>query len=207
MSVFVNVVVKLHLMLAFLLASMDVHAADTTEFKSGVFDPPRMAPDFSLPGSHGSDFILSEQRGKKLVILGFGFSHCPDICPMTLANLAQARKKLGALAEEIQVIYVTVDPERDSVKRLQEYMMNFHSSFIGLTGSPEQLAAVRKEYGILAAKEVHKDGSYEVHHSSYVYLIDHQGLLRALVPFGKTADDIVHDVKILLQQNAERTAL
>lgn len=205
MNVFMNA--KSRLLLTCLLMSFVLSAAATPELKSGVFDPPRMAPDFSLPGSHGSNFTLSEQRGKKLVILGFGFSHCPDICPMTLANLAQAHKKLGALAEEIQVIYVTVDPERDSVKRLQEYMMNFHSSFIGLTGSPEQLAAVRKEYGILAAKEVHKDGSYEVHHSSYVYLIDHQGLLRALVPFGKTADDIVHDVKILLQQNAERTAL
>lgn len=176
------------------------------EFKSGVFEPPREAPDFSLPGSHGSEFTLSEQRDKKIVVLGFGFSHCPDICPMTLANLAQVRKQLGELAGEVQVVYVTVDPERDSVERLRDYMQNFHPSFIGLTGSSAQLAAVRKEYGIIAAKEVHNDGSYEVHHSSYLYLIDRAGLLRALVPFGKTADDIVHDIKLLLQENKQQAA-
>lgn len=202
-----NSAVKSCLLFILMFAPVIAQAEGLPELKSGVFDPPRMAPDFSLPGSHGNAFTLSEQRGKKLVILGFGFSHCPDICPMTLANLAQARKNLGALADEVQVVYVTVDPERDSVKRLQEYMANFHSSFIGLTGSSEQLAAVRKEYGILAAKEVHNDGSYEVHHSSYLYLIDHQGLLRALVPFGKTADDIVHDIKILLAQYSGRAAL
>lgn len=179
--------------------------ANAVELKSGVFDPARAAPDFSLPGSHGSEFTLSQARGK-LVVLGFGFSHCPDICPMTLAKLAQVRKDLGARAEEIQVVYVTVDPERDTVERLRTYMAHFHSSFIGLTGSVEELAAVRKAYGIIAAKEVHHDGNYEVHHSSYLYLIDRQGLLRALVPFGKTADDIVHDINILLQEKSGHAA-
>lgn len=188
----------------FLLAAMLMGNAFAAELKSGVFDPPRQAPDFSLPGSHGKEFTLSKQQGK-LVILGFGFSHCPEICPMTLANLAQVRKNLGELADEVQVVYVTVDPERDTVERLQKYMTHFHSSFIGITGSAEELAEVRKAYGIIAAKEVHKDGNYEVHHSSYLYLIDRQGLLRALVPFGKTADDIVHDVNILLQEKAGPT--
>lgn len=190
--------------LFFLLAAMlsaalssNLHAA---ELKSGVFDPPRVAPDFSLPSSHGNEFTLSEQQGK-LVVLGFGFSHCPSICPTTLANLAQARKLLGDAADQVQVVYVTVDPERDSVERLREYMAHFHSDFMGVTGTPEELAAVRKAYGIIAAKEVHNDGNYEVHHSSYLYLIDRAGLLRALVPFGKTADDIAHDLQILLQEN------
>jgi protein SCO1/2 len=174
-------------------------ASEITELKSGVFDPPRVAPDFSLPGSHGNEFTLSQQRGK-VVVLGFGFSHCPDICPTTLANLAQVRKNLGDLADEVQVVYVTVDPERDTTERLHAYMKNFHTSFIGVSGATAELASVRKAYGIIAAKEVHNDGNYEVHHSSYLYLIDRAGLLRALVPFGKTADDIVHDLKILLQE-------
>lgn len=186
---------------AFLLAVIFVGPAYALELKSGVFDPPRMAPDFSLPASKGNIFTLSEQQGK-LVVLGFGFSHCPDICPTTLANLAQVRKNLGELASDIQVVYVTVDPERDTAERLREYMKHFHESFIGVTGKPEQLADVRKAYGIIAAKEIHQDGNYEVHHSSYLYLIDRQGLLRALVPFGKTADDIVHDIKALLQEKA-----
>lgn len=185
------------------LAAQLTHAA---ELKSGVFDPPRAAPDFSLPSSHGGEFTLSQQQGK-LVVLGFGFSHCPDICPTTLANLAQVRKNLGALADEVQVVYVTVDPERDNVERLRTYMKNFHSSFIGLSGTAETLAEVRKAYGIIAAKEVHNDGNYEVHHSSYLYLIDREGLLRALVPYGKTADDIVHDIKILLQEETRPATL
>jgi protein SCO1/2 len=182
-------------------------ATENKELKSGVFDPPRMAPEFSLPSSVDSQFTLSEQRGK-ILVLGFGFSHCPNVCPMTLANLAQAYKNLGALADQVQVVYMTVDPERDTPVRLREYLANFNSHFIGVTGSAEELAALRQSYGIIAKKEVHKSGgTYEVHHSSYLYLIDRDGLLRALVPFGKSADDITHDIKILLQEKTQQAAL
>jgi len=182
-------------------------ATESKELKSGVFDPPRMAPEFSLPSSVDSQFTLSEQRGK-ILVLGFGFSHCPNVCPMTLANLAQAYKNLGALADQVQVVYMTVDPERDTPVRLREYLANFNSHFIGVTGSAEELAALRQSYGIIAKKEVHKSGgTYEVHHSSYLYLIDRDGLLRALVPFGKSADDITHDIKILLQEKTQQAAL
>ena len=182
-----------------------VGTVEAVELKSGVFDPPRPAPDFSLHGSHGEEFTLSEHRDK-LIILGFGFSHCPDICPMTLAKLAQAYKDLGGLANDVQVVYVTVDPERDTVERLHNYMAHFNPNFIGLTGTEEQLASVRKAYGIIAAKEIHGDGSYEVHHSSYLYLIDRKGFLRALVPFGKTAQDLVHDIKVLLRDSSVKAA-
>ncbi len=182
-------------------------AADDTALKSGVFEPPRMAPDFSLPSSRDNQFTLSKERGK-LLVLGFGFSNCTNVCPMTLANLAQTFKNLGALADQVEVVYVTVDPERDTPARLREYLANFNSRFIGVTGSADELAAVRQEYGILAKKEVHKNGgTYEVHHSSYIYLIDREGLLRALVPFGKSANDITHDIKILLHEKTQQAAL
>jgi protein SCO1/2 len=178
-----------------------------TGLKSGVFEPPRMAPDFSLPSSLNTPFTLSEQRGK-ILVLGFGFSHCPNFCPMTLANLAQTYKNLGTLAEKVQVVYVTVDPERDTPARLREYLGNFNPHFIGVTGSTEELTAVRQAYGIMAKKEMHKNGgTYDVHHSSYIYLIDREGLLRALVPFGKSADDITHDIKILLQDKDQPAVL
>lgn len=193
---------RLLLLIPLLLLTTVATAVESENLKSGVFEPPRQAPGFTLTASNGTEFSLSQAQGK-LVILGFGFTHCPNICPMTLANLAQARKKLGALADDVQVVYVTVDPERDNPIRLREYLNNFDSSFIGVTGTEEQLAALRKEYGIIAAKEIGKNGEYEVHHSSYIYLIDRTGLLRALVPFGKSADDIVHDVKILLQTKVE----
>ena len=189
----------------FFLAIASKVVADGGGLKSGVFEPPRIAPDFSLASSGDNQFTLSQQRGK-VVILGFGFSHCPNVCPMTLANLAQAAKNLGALADQVQVVYVTVDPERDTPARLREYLAHFNPHFIGLTGSADELSAVRQAYGIIAKKEVHKNGgTYEVHHSSYIYLIDREGLLRALVPFGKSAGDITHDVKLLLQEKSRGT--
>lgn len=188
-------------------ATAENNPTATQQLKSGVFDPPRMAPDFSLPSSLDKPFTLSNTRGKVLV-LGFGFSHCPNVCPMTLANLAQTYKNLGALADQVQVVYMTVDPERDTPARLREYLANFNSHFIGVTGSAEELAAVRQSYGIIAKKEVHKNGgTYEVHHSSYIYLIDRDGLLRALVPFGKSADDITHDITILLHEKTQQAGL
>lgn len=179
-------------------AIFSVHAA---EMKSGVFEPPRAAPDFVLQGSHGELFKLSSARDK-VVILGFGFSHCPEICPVTLANVSRVMKNLGDAADGVQVVYITVDPERDTVARLREYMQVFHPRFIGLTGDANELADIRRQYGILIEKEVKQDGNYEVHHSSYLYLIDRQGLLRALVPYGKSVADIVHDVQILLAEPA-----
>jgi protein SCO1/2 len=177
--------------------------AGESTLKAGVFDPPRTAPEFSLPASTGSDFTLASQRGK-VVVLGFGFSHCPDVCPVTLAVLAQMRKQLGEAAEQVQVVYITVDPERDTPARLREYLALFDKSFIGVTGAPEQLKALREAYGIMAARAENKDApdGYLVHHSTYVYLIDRAGLLRALVPFGNSAGDFAHDVRILLQEPA-----
>ncbi len=174
--------------------------AETEALKSGVFDPPRLAPDFVLQSSQGGELNFKQTRGK-LVVLEFGFTHCTAVCPITLANLVQVRKKLGELAEDVQVVYVTVDPAQDTPARLREYLAVFDPTFIGVTGTEAQLAEVQKQYGIFATKAVGK----EVHHSSYIYLIDTSGYLRALVPFGKSADDIAHDIKILLQSPTTKT--
>lgn len=195
----------MRILIAFLmmLATAPAGGAEQPALKSGVFDPPRAAPEFTLPASTGSEFKLESQRGK-VVVLGFGFSHCPDVCPVTLAVLARVRKQLGEFAGDMQVIYVTVDPERDTPERLREYLGYFDKNFIGVTGTPAQLSAVREAYGILATRAENKDApdGYLVHHSTYVYLIDRAGMLRALVPYGKSADDIAHDMKILLQERA-----
>lgn len=187
----------------FLLAGFAAAAlgAEPSGLKAGVFDPPRPAPEFSLRGSDGADFKLSRYRGK-VVALGFGYTFCPDVCPTTLAELAQARKKLGADARDFQVIYVTVDPERDSAARLKTYLSAFDDSILGATGTPEQLAQVRKAYGISVAKKTVEGhpSAYLVHHSSFVYFIDRQGQLRAMLPFGgRSVDDIAQDIRILLK--------
>lgn len=176
-------------------------AADNATFKAGVFSPPRQAPDFSLRGSDGAELKLSRYRGK-VVVLGFGFTSCPEVCPTTLAILAQARKKLGVSGIEVQVIYVTVDPERDNAELMQRYLMAFDPTFVGGTGTAEQLAAVRQDYGVVAEKAPSAAG-YSVAHSSFTYLIDRDGSLRALMPYGHTADDYVHDVKVLLKKRTE----
>ena len=163
--------------------------------RGGTFEPPRDAPDFVLEGSNGRPARLSEHRGK-VVALGFGYTNCPDVCPTTLADLAKARKQLGAPAD-FQVIYVTVDPERDTSPVLRNYLGAFDASFLGATGKPAALADVRKAYGITTSR-VTSALTYYVHHSSYVYLIDRSGKLRGMMPFGTSAEDMAHDVKVLL---------
>jgi protein SCO1/2 len=183
-----------------LLSSAIVCTAGAPELKSGVFDPPRMAPDFSLRGSDGGEVKLMHYRDK-VVALGFGYTSCPDVCPTTLAQLAEVRKRLGPLAKEFQVVYVTVDPERDSVAQLKNYLDSFDPTFIGATGTQQQLAEVRKEYGISAEKvPVQGGGAYFIHHSSFIYLVDREGRLRAMSPYGRSVDDVVSDVKVLLKK-------
>jgi len=176
-----------------------VAAADAASLIAGVFNPPRLAPDFSLRGSDGADLKLRRYRGK-VVLLAFGYTFCTEVCPITLSVLAQARKKLAGAADELQVVYITVDPERDDVERMRNYLNAFDPAFIGGTGTPPQLATVRADYGISVSDKMPVPGGYALSHSSYVYLIDRGGNLRALMPYGHSADDFAHDVRILLQQ-------
>jgi protein SCO1/2 len=178
-------------------------AAETSELRAGAFDPPRVAPDFSLRGSDGSELKLSRYRGK-VVALGFGYTHCPSVCPTTLAYLAEARNKLGAARTNFQVVYVTVDPERDSPEQLNKFLASFDTTFVGATGTSEQLADVRKAYGISLSDKIFVDtrsqSTYFLDHSSFIYLIDRAGKLRAMMPFGVSADDMEHDVNVLLSR-------
>jgi protein SCO1/2 len=165
--------------------------------KAGVFDPARPAPDFRLRGSDGADLTLERFRGKA-VLLAFGYSHCNDVCPVTLATLAAARKSLGADAKGMQVVYITVDPDRDTPARLKTWLAAFDPSFVGGTGTADALAAVRKSYGVDAKKIPRGDGEYGMAHSSSVWLIDPAGRLRAMMPYGHEPQDFAHDVRLLL---------
>jgi protein SCO1/2 len=184
-----------------MVIALGARAATGPELRAGVFDPPRAAPDFSLKGSNGSELTLSRYRGK-VVALGFGYTHCPSVCPATLALLAQAKKKLAAEAGNLQVVYVTVDPDRDTPDHLKTFLAAFDPTFVGGTGTPQQLADVRKAYGITVSDKIFVQtmpkSSYFLDHSSFIYLIDRNGQLRAMMPFGVSADDMEHDVKLLL---------
>jgi protein SCO1/2 len=195
----------LALLVLLLLAGPVGAAAAPVELRAGVFDPPRLAPDFSLRGSDGSELKLSRYRGK-VVALAFGYTTCPSVCPVTLGYLAEARKKLGAGAKDLQVVFVTVDPERDDPQHLKKFVAFFDPTFVAGTGTPGQLAEIRKVYGITMSDKIFTDaaskskGIYYLDHSSFVYLIDREGKLRAMMPFGVTADDIEHDAKALLSK-------
>ncbi|HYB98897.1 MAG TPA: SCO family protein [Candidatus Limnocylindrales bacterium] len=166
--------------------------------KAGTFSPARMAPDFRLRGSDGQELTLERFRGKVVVIF-FGFTNCPAVCPTTLSTLARARKQLGADAEQVQIVYVTVDPERDTEARMREYLGGFDATFVGGTGSEDQLAAVRRDFGISATRE-NVGASYMYSHSASTHLIDPAGRLVALMPYGQSAEDYVHDLRILLRK-------
>ena len=169
--------------------------------KAGVFDPPQPAAEFPA-GVHATDqgdLSIARWHGK-VVLLVFGFTHCPAVCPTTLATLAQARKLLGPDAAAMQVVYVTVDPERDDLAHVRRYLAAFDPSFVGGTGQPAVLADLRKRYGATAQKIPPAGGGadYGMSHSTTIWLIDRTGRLRALMPFGHPAEDFAHDVRQLM---------
>jgi protein SCO1/2 len=176
------------------------HTPDSSPaaLKAGTFDPPRQAPDFELLGSNGGALKISGYRGK-VVLLAFGYTSCTAVCPITLNTFAVARRKLAAAAADVQVVYITVDPQRDDAARMKKYLAAFDRTFVGGTGTEQQLAAVRKDYGISAEKQVAGDG-YAYEHSSFTYLIDRGGRIRAMMPYGHSPDDYVHDLTLLLKE-------
>jgi protein SCO1/2 len=185
-----------NLMLGALLWAASAGMATAAVLKAGVFDPPRQAPEFTLQGSDGHELDLNRYRGK-VILLAFGYSSCTAVCPITLNTFAQALRKLGPAAGAVQVVYVTVDPERDNPVRLKEFLGAFDPTFVGGTGTEKQLEQVRKDYGV-SARKIPVGKTYSYDHSSFTYLLDRNGRIRALMPYGHSPDDFVHDLNILL---------
>jgi len=141
---------------------------------------------------------LEDFRGKA-VVLFFGFTHCPDVCPTTLADTAQALKALGPEADRVQVLFVTVDPERDTPQALASYVTAFDPRFIGLYGDADATRRVAKEFKIYYEKRAGTTpGSYSMDHSAQTYVIDPQGRLRLLLRQERIAEDLPHDLKKIL---------
>lgn len=180
------------------------------EFRGRPITPPLPAHDFTLTDHNGQPFQLQQHTGK-VVVLFFGFTNCPDICPTALADLAQAREKLGAQANQVQVVFITVDPERDTSQVIKDYLAHFDPSFLGLYGTPEELEPVIKAYGVYAltstptpapeaanGHEHHSEGLVE--HSGYIYIIDKQGRWRELFSSGNSPTDIAADLEHLISE-------
>lgn len=156
--------------------------------------------DFTLTAHTGERVRLSDWRGR-WVALYFGYTFCPDVCPTTLAQLAQARRQLGAEAEKVQVIMVTVDPERDTPERLAAYVRAFDPTFVGLTGAPAEIAAAASPLGVyFARQEVGGASGYLVDHTASVLLLDPQGRLRLIWPFNTSPEFMAEDLAYFLRR-------
>jgi protein SCO1/2 len=184
-----------------IVAAWAVLFGRAAQFRGTTYaEPYPPAPDFVLLRDDGSTFRLSGMRGK-IVLLFFGYTSCPDVCPTTLAELNQAFKQLGAEAERVQVVFVSVDPQRDTPERIQQYVNHFNPRFIGLSGSETALTKIWKEYGVF--REIVEGTSalgYIVNHTARVTLIDGDGNLRISFDFQTPVEDIVHDVKLILAE-------
>ena len=168
-------------------------------YHGAVLQATQPVADFTLTGPGGKPVKLSDFRGK-VVVLYFGYAFCPDVCPTTMAQLAQAMRLLGKRADGVQVLMVTVDPERDTADALAGYLANFDSRFIGLSGTPEQIAAAATPLGIFYEKhEGTKATGYLVDHTATTTVLDRQGRLRLLWPFGTEADALAADLGQLLK--------
>ncbi|RME88338.1 MAG: SCO family protein [Anaerolineae bacterium] len=175
----------------------------TYEFRGALIDPPQPAPQIGLTDVNGRLFDLRAWRGD-IVLLTFGYTSCPDVCPTTLADLKRLRAELDAdQAARVQVVFITVDPQRDTPERVQEYVSFFDPTFIGLSGSEEDLAPVWQAYGVFReVGERNAEGGYAVNHSARIYLVDPDGNLRLTYSFGTDPQDILRDVRYLLSAEA-----
>lgn len=154
--------------------------------------------DFALTDHQGQPRTLQDFRGKVTVIF-FGFTHCPDVCPTTLSDFAQVMKALPpADAARVQVLFVTVDPERDTREVLAQYVPSFHPSFLGLYGDAEATARTAKTFKIHYQKQPQPGGSYTVDHSAGTYIYDTEGRLRLFAQYGAGPQTLLHDVRELL---------
>jgi protein SCO1/2 len=157
----------------------------------------------ALTDHDGRRRSLADFRGK-LVVLFFGYTHCPDVCPTTLSDMAQALRMLSPQeAARVQVLFVTVDPERDRPEMLKRYVTYFHPSFLGLHGTPEEVARAARDFRIVYRKHTEPGAAdYLVDHTAGSYVLDAEGRLRLFLPFAHSPQDIAHDLKTLMSAGA-----
>ncbi|MBI3571861.1 MAG: SCO family protein [Gammaproteobacteria bacterium] len=184
--------------IAFILALLVVACSSAPVFKStDISGVDWGSGDFELTAHTGSRVKVSNFQGK-VTVMFFGFTHCPDVCAPTLAKLAQLMQRLGDDSKRVQVLFVTVDPEHDTVKQLADFVPQFHPSFIGLTGTEQEIAKVAQEYKVAFGKNPTNQAL--VDHSTGILIKDAKGKLRLLVKNDVPVEDLEHDVRVLLQE-------
>jgi len=169
-------------------------------YHGAVIEPPAQAADFTLTDQDGNPFRLSDQKGK-IVLIFFGYTHCPDVCPITLAEFKQIKAMLGDKADQVRFVFVTVDPERDTPETINTFLQNFDPTFIGLTSDRATLEPVWKAYGVYQEQQdAGSAAGYLVDHSTPTYLIDPQGLWHINYPYGMEAEKIAQDLQHMMKE-------
>jgi protein SCO1/2 len=191
--------VVLGIVLLFALAGWWALRGRPYSFHGETVEPPAPAADFTLIGPDGKALSLSDFRGK-LVVLYFGYTSCPDVCPTTMAALAQAMRDLGAKADGVQVVMVTVDPQRDTPDRLNSYVTAFDPRFIGLSGTPDQIAGAAKAFGVIYQVQAGPSATnYLVDHTAATTVLDKDGRIRLIWPYGTPPEELAADLGQLLR--------
>ena len=171
---------------------------DKPQFKSIDITGADYAQAFTLNDQWGRTRSLSDFKGK-IVVVFFGYTQCPDVCPTSLSELAEAKRLLGSDADKLQGVFVTVDPARDTPELLQAYMSNFDASFVAFVPTPEQLTQVAKDFKIYYKKvEGKTPTSYTMDHTAGSYIYDTQGRVRLYSRYGAGAQTLAQDIKTLL---------
>ncbi|MBI3371448.1 MAG: SCO family protein [Betaproteobacteria bacterium] len=185
---------------ALLFAALMACGGDAPKFRGVDITGFDYGGEIALRDTSGAKRTLADYRGK-VAVLYFGYMNCPDVCPTTLAALREAMTQLGADAGRVQVLFVTVDPERDTPLLLEQYVKSFDPRFQGLTGSLEEVGTAAKQFKIFFAKSPGKEpGSYSVDHSTQIYLIDATGRARIFLKHDATPADFAQDIRTLLAQ-------
>ena len=179
-----------------LLAGCSARQAEP--FKNTDITGLEYAKDFALTDHTGKLRTLADFKGKA-VVLFFGYTQCPDVCPTTMVEMASVMQQLGPLADKVQVLFVTVDPERDTPALLSKYVPAFDPRFLGLVGDKAATEKITKDFRVFYQKVPGKTpGSYTIDHSAGSYVFDTQGRVRLFIRNGQGTEPIVHDLKILL---------
>ena len=174
-------------------------APDKPQFKSIDLTGADYAKDFSLPDQNGKTRSIKDFAGKVVVVF-FGFTQCPDVCPTSMADLAGIKKSLGADGDKLQGVFISVDPERDTPEILKAYMGNFDPTFLALRPNAEQLPIIAKDFKIYYKKvEGRTATSYSMDHSAGNYIYDTQGRLRLYNRYGSGAEGLLSDIRLLLK--------
>jgi protein SCO1/2 len=191
--------------LGFILISLIVsfYFGQNYTFRGSLIEPPVPVEDFTLKNYDGDNFQLSQQMGK-IVLVFFGYTSCPDVCPTTLAEFKQIQNRLKQHADKVEFVFITVDPDRDTPERIGNYLQSFSPSFWGLTGSQEILDEVYDLFGVYAEKEeTGSTSGYLVAHTSRIYVLDQGGRLRLTFAYESPVDSMTEDLLQLLKDTED----